>query len=181
MARPITTAAGGAGPPPPPTTAHLFPAPLLQPHTPSRSDSIDLASSTGSAGSTKGSYKARRARARQQKVNSGRNLRLTAAVQAAPGAVDVCVDVALERVTQRRQPKMMTEEEVARLLARSGDPARAALVPSKAVVSAGAATKESSCPLADDTAQHPRHMVQTISDSTVQALLQRSRRPLHAS
>jgi hypothetical protein len=171
--------------PPAPTAAatspHLSAALLLQPCTAARSYSTDSAASTGSAGSqTKASYKARRARAQQQKANSGRSLRLTASVPTAPGAVDVCVDVALERVTQRRQPKMMTEEEVARLLALSGArPAQAAQAAFKTAVAAESTEPSSSGDAA--ASPRPRHAVQLISDSTAEALLQRSGKTLHTS
>ena len=132
---------------------------------------------------TKASYKARRARAQQQKANSGRSLRLTASVPTAPGAVDVCVDVALERVTQRRQPKMMTEEEVARLLALSGArPAQAAQAAQAAFKTAVAAESTEPSSSGDAAASpRPRHAVQLISDSTAEALLQRSGKTLHTS
>jgi hypothetical protein len=70
----------------------------------------------GGGGGRRAQYKQRRARARERKINSGRALRLAAAENA------VCVDVALEKVTRKRQPRVMSDEEVERLLSMSRPP-----------------------------------------------------------
>ena len=77
---------------------------------------VDSTSISSSSGSPKASYKARRNRAKERKINSGRQLRMTTAVGPHGQPIDVCCDVAFERVTSKRTPKILTDEDVARLM-----------------------------------------------------------------
>jgi hypothetical protein len=148
---------------------------LSKPHTKSTGSN----SSTSSTNSPRDAYKARRQRAQQQKTNQGRALRMTAAVGPNGEPIEVCVDVALERVTQRRKPKVMSDEEVAQLLALS-NPSSPSQGPSqgtkKAVLSK---PLEYALPSKTDVVSPKldvvkKHAVKTISDSQVETMLQQT-------
>ncbi len=150
--------------PTPTTTGAPLPRPLPAADIKRLSTSAG-ASSGGSGGESDGGdggrrakYKQRRARAREKKINSGRALRLTSAVPEAGSTV--CVDVALEKVTKKRQPRVMSDEEVERLLAMSRPSIAASLTgPQQANAEQTARTK---------------HKIQMISDSQAIAMLSRT-------
>lgn len=105
-------------------------------------------------------YKQRRVRDKERKKNS-RKLHTGGQVHA---------DIALERVTERRQPKTLSKEEVDRILALTCASSTESSLP----------TQFSGCTQARQVTDRTQHKIQTISDAQAKHLMSRSsmeRRP----
>ena len=162
----------------PETTPTATPAPKLDAAESGRARAAPRSDSRRpecNGGGLRAKYKQRRARARERKRNEGRALRLTPAV---PEAGAICVDMALEKVTTKRQPQIMSEEEVQRLLAMSklmevSAHQSAVAGPSKQL---NAVDHARVVELEPQVKVQPkvRHKIQIISDSQANALLSRS-------
>ena len=166
-----------------PTTNRLSTSSLDSTNSSAYDSSDDVYSSNGSSKSNKARYKARRQRAMDQKVHAGRKLQMTEGVGPNGKPIEVCCDVVLERVTSKRQPKMMTDSDVERLLSMSA-PAPSTLattqptvvkqVQVKQVQTSPSQTSQTSQPQEKEksiTTNIGKRVITTISDSQVEALL----------
>ena len=160
---------------PPPSLAAEAPIPPNSFMSKPRSSSVSSTDSETKSPRTQ--YKKRRQRAREHKKNAGRNLRITSAVGPDGNPIEVCVDVALERVTQKRAPKVMTDEEVAALLSlslpnsTSSDNASGAVANEVNVERYIPVVREQHAVLLAHTT---KRAVTLISDSQVESLLRQS-------